>query len=43
MVEDVRLALQGQRRVEVLGRPAMLPEAEEILDRAAQMSESSLR
>jgi len=41
MIEDVRLALSGQRPIEFLGRPAVLSEASEILDRAAQIVRSS--
>jgi 2-oxoglutarate ferredoxin oxidoreductase subunit alpha len=41
MVEDVRLALDGRRPVGLLGRPAAVPEAEEICERAVQMAEAN--
>jgi len=41
MIQDVRLALEGRRPIELLGRPAMLSEAAEILERAAQIIRSS--
>ncbi|MFP4056659.1 MAG: 3-methyl-2-oxobutanoate dehydrogenase subunit VorB [Candidatus Brocadiia bacterium] len=43
MVEDVRLALDGLRPTELLGRPAAVPQADEILDRAAPLAESRQR
>jgi len=41
MVEDVRLSLEGRRPVELLGRPAAVPEAEQIYDRALALTGSS--
>jgi 2-oxoglutarate ferredoxin oxidoreductase subunit alpha len=40
MAEDVRLALEGRRPVDVLGRPAVLSTATEILERAASLIEA---
>lgn len=41
MTEDIRLALEGRCPVEVLGRPAAVPEAAEILERAVRILQSS--
>ena len=38
MVDDVRLAVDGRRPVELLGRPAVLSDAAEILERAASLA-----
>jgi len=37
MVEDVRLALDGQRQVALIGRPAYLPEVDEVLECASAL------
>jgi 2-oxoglutarate ferredoxin oxidoreductase subunit alpha len=41
MVEDIRLVLDGRCPVELLGRPAAVPEAAEVLDRAQALLEPS--
>ncbi len=41
MAEDVRLALDGRRPVHLIGRPAVLPTAREILERAGSLKGSS--
>ena len=41
MAEDVRLALEGGRPVDLIGRPAVLPSASEILGRADQLTQAS--
>ena len=41
MVDDVRLAVDGRRPVELLGRPAMLSDAAEIVERAAALARTS--
>ncbi|MBM4030496.1 MAG: 3-methyl-2-oxobutanoate dehydrogenase subunit VorB [Planctomycetes bacterium] len=37
MAQDVQLALDGRRQVALLGRPAFVPEADEVLDCAAAL------
>ncbi len=39
MVDDVRLALDGGHRVELLGQPVIAPTAEVILERARRIIE----
>ena len=41
MADDVRLTLAGKGTVELLGRPAFVPGAEEIFERAVALMESS--
>jgi len=40
MIDDVRLALEGRAPVALLGRPAVLPQAEEIFERAMALAGS---
>ncbi|HUT35994.1 MAG TPA: 3-methyl-2-oxobutanoate dehydrogenase subunit VorB [Planctomycetota bacterium] len=40
MAQDVRLALEGRRPIALLGRPAFLPEAQEVLECAAALLEA---
>ena len=41
LAEDVRLALEGRRPVDLIGRPAVLASAQEILERALSLIQSS--
>ena len=41
LAEDVRLALDGRRPVDLIGRPAVLASSEEIIERAVSLMESS--
>ncbi|MFW6161569.1 MAG: 3-methyl-2-oxobutanoate dehydrogenase subunit VorB [Planctomycetota bacterium] len=41
MADDVRLALDGSRPVDLIGRPAVVASANEILDRAARLTGAS--
>ena len=43
MAEDIRLTLEGRCPVEILGRPAGVPEAAEIVERAVGIIQSSSR
>ncbi|NQT53961.1 3-methyl-2-oxobutanoate dehydrogenase subunit beta, partial [bacterium] len=43
MAEDIRLTLEGRCPLELLGRPAAVPEAAEIVERAVGIIQSSSR